>query len=44
MVAVLDRGLLVAAGPPEETLSDALLGTVFGLACIRIEWEEPATQ
>ncbi|WP_296571977.1 ABC transporter ATP-binding protein [Phreatobacter sp.] len=35
-VAVLDQGRLMAAGPPEETLSEALLGTVFGLACTRV--------
>lgn len=35
-VAVLDHGRLVAAGPPEETLSEALLGTVFGLACTHV--------
>lgn len=35
-VAVLDQGRLVASGPPEEALSEALLDTVFGLACTRV--------
>lgn len=35
-IGVLDRGKLVAFGPPEAVLTPAVIGQVFGLACVTL--------
>ncbi|CAA7620100.1 heme ABC transporter ATP-binding protein [Magnetospirillum sp. SS-4] len=35
-IGVLDRGELVAFGPPELVLTPAVIGQVFGLACVTL--------
>lgn len=42
-ILLLDKGYLVAAGPPEDTLGDANLASVFGVTALRAR-EEPGAR